>query len=603
VKLLGFLSLLIISSAVSFGQSKFGKVKCDSFEVAAANTDIALVYKKGKVGIYNKATANYLFKRSEGPILHLQGTKTFLKLSTGNLEAYSLNEDATALVIDGRAKDEILFQGKFGEKPNFRIDGNLNGKEGKAYKSIFDTRSSAPINYGAKRINKNLILITNTRKEEFDPFAEPLKSIIDPKKDSTVTDPESGNIMAVYPPSKPGHNRSGIYNLKTKSWFVLPKYSAINELSDGFALERLSDNGLVYSFLKMNGQYMLRDIPFETIKSNEKELLALLGVAQIDLYAAANQLHPINFFNRPAQYHLVRHFNNKYQLVNLQKKLNYVTQPKDMMTYNRDFNYFIWIENDSIYFTQNALQLALPMGAGKIVLTQTDPLNRKSFELFGMINKDTVYQKEMGDFGLFKEDRNLSIEVDATNKDEVIISNQRLYSTFDELKEIDREEGFVDELIEGYSPKSMEVESSAIWKKENGTWIKKTVDYAGITRFPYGYLAKTGAYAENDERGKRLVNINAHYLVLNKEYKAIPYLDVYDFDNAELLPYGLVLCLNNRCAFVCNDGVLLTKFEWDDFSLEGGKLKALRFAHEGADEFLWEEREWVDSTAFFDLPK
>lgn len=593
-------SLLIffLVSTVTFGQNSFGRVKCDSFEVSESYSNIALVYRKGKVGVYDKSTNKYLLKRSDQKLIHLQGTAIFLRLSKAQVESFEYNVENTTLALKEVAKNQILIYASFSGEENIITDGNLENDS-----FLEKEKMHGDITYGVERINDKLFRILNSRNDEFDPFAEPLKGLIYPNEDSIVLEESSGNWAAVYPPPKPGYSRSGVYNLTSEDWLVQPVYQEILTLPTDLVLTRRKQNQWLYSYVKMNGEYIFKDVPFYSIKDNERQLLELIDAVSIEEYSKADQLHPENpWYNPMAHYHLAKQKNNTYRLIDLQEKIDYVTAEAELIHYNRDFNYFIWLNSDSLYFQCYNLKEVIPLGQGKLYIDYKNKEDRKVSTLYTVVANDTIRKTDIANFNFFDQDTYFHLEVDASVKDEVIINPLRVYSSEDYYLEMERDEGVIDAFIEDYKPKTMDVESAAVWRKVNGFWQKMTVDYAQIKRLPFGYLAQTGAYKEKDEYGKTIVNIAPHFIVLDNRFKAMNYLDIYDFEHAFVFPFGLKICMNEHCAFVDNTGNLLTQFEWDDFELENGRLRAFRYTLDGADEFLWDEREWIDSSAVFDLP-
>jgi len=223
--------------------------------------------------------------------------------------------------------------------------------------------------------------------------------------------------------------------------------------------------------------------------------------------------------------------------------------------------------------------------------------------LVGLSHSDTIFNEMLNDFRLGTADRSFALELDATEKGKLIVNCNRTYSTFVEELEMLRLEDFEGDFIKGYAPVKTEVESSYIFKKQEGKWKRATTGYALIKRMPFGYLAKAGSYTEQDEYGKTVVNKPSRYVVLDANFKAKSYLDYYDFDNADQFPYGLKVCVDQKCAFINNNGEVVTGMEWDDFELEGNQLKALKYKPDNSDPFSFVlPEDWIDTAAYFQLP-
>jgi len=144
-------------------------------------------------------------------------------------------------------------------------------------------------------------------------------------------------------------------------------------------------------------------------------------------------------------------------------------------------------------------------------------------------------------------------------------------------------------------------ESSAIWRKtKERPWSKVTPYYAELSKTGSVFIAKSAdcsghfvyeetgeGYAQLDEYGYPVLEgeKQARYFVLDSNYKAISFLDHYDFKQIEDLGFGLSLSTDKGKMFVDYSGKAITSDEWDEFSLVEGKLKAIRYEAYLYDEY------------------
>jgi hypothetical protein len=111
-----------------------------------------------------------------------------------------------------------------------------------------------------KKLNDSLVYIENYLYDYYSDF--PLMSEIWVFEDSIN---EEGDV--VYPVPEPGYSRSGVYNYKTKRWFLSPQYQTINYNDGEFIIEHpmRDEFGILlsesrYSILKTDGSYLFKEV-------------------------------------------------------------------------------------------------------------------------------------------------------------------------------------------------------------------------------------------------------------------------------------------------------------------------------------------------------
>jgi hypothetical protein len=109
-------------------------------------------------------------------------------------------------------------------------------------------------------LNDSLVYIENYLYDYYSDF--PLMSEIWVFEDSIN---EEGDV--VYPVPEPGYSRSGVYNYKTKRWFLSPQYQTINYNDGEFIIEHpmRDEFGILlsesrYSILKTDGSYLFKEV-------------------------------------------------------------------------------------------------------------------------------------------------------------------------------------------------------------------------------------------------------------------------------------------------------------------------------------------------------
>ncbi len=579
---------------VSFTQTRFGKVKCDSFQTCL-DTTIALIYRKSKTGVYNKEFNEFFIRPTKKKIIYPEESDILFVIDKNKLLFYDLLESGQRLkrrplvaesqieVNTSFSKDtEIILD----EKP-FEVTSwpwrkeQLEIKKGqdpiKSIRREFIPEFDRQI--AIKKYNDSLLIITNYKYEFIDPFSTPLKSLKFPEEDSIIQD-LNGNYVAVYPPNELSHSTSGVYNAKTKKWLIEPTYAGIHEISGGFLFvdftlnENKEQIGVDYSFFSLVGGYSFHNKTAAEFSENKKYLKSVFGASQLIELSNSNEIDDKN----RAAYLKVE---NGYIAYQKEADLISFSAPKEMIHYNPKFEYFIWLEGDSLFIEIDNKQYGVKKENGGIALSKKIENdfyygNTAYIENIKLFNeKDTSLYIPMDIEWSDNGEKELIIKCnEAGNR--IIINGTGEYSNIAEFDQILIEEGTYEELSEDFYFR-YSIESSAVWEKESDGWVKKTPYFAEIQEVPFGYLATTGNSIEITKFPYEEKKIDQSKVLLDSQYNPIPYLDFYDFQEIEIYDFGVKVCPNSACFLVDNTGKPITDMNWDDFELENNQIKAIKY--------------------------
>lgn len=479
------------------------------------------------------------------------------------------------------------------------------------------------IEVGIEFIGENKVLIHNSYFEPYNPFEVPIMSSVFPYEDSVLID-EDGVLLEVVYPKLDEYTRAGIYDLKKNAWQIANRYKSVYPTKYGViavGFDTLNE-GLNYHFYNpedsikfklltselepdvLAKQVMLMDLGDETDTIVEYPLKTQYhGVELAHIYPGIYYPHQFN-----GQYYFVRDSLKKWQLYkpfNIEMTINpyALTRAVDFIHYNPSYGYVFWLENDELFIEVNGKVFNVDTSEPLITLnvqTNLESKNNLQYEL--------IIRSEDGEVVHRSEDYDQQLKseyVVLKMKDNELIINEP--QTYDNYSNMDGSLYELEYSIDGFDYEdlqSFDIETSTIWRKENGVWEKKTTEYAMIEELPFGYLVKTGM-------NKRVVDLLENefliepgkFILLNNELKAMGFFDFFDFEKAEVFELGLSLCTAQGCFFIDNNGQVVTNPEWDVFEVHpDGRLKALRYGAD-ADYYLgWgEENEIFEKVEWFDL--
>lgn len=471
-------------------------------------------------------------------------------------------------------------------------------------------------NFGVTLLEDSLIVIHNYRDEILADF--PFITIDDEDSVGYYWD---GSSYLVYPVLSDYFGHSGVFDLKQGDWRISPGVVTIAGGKCGFIYRHpvRVDNDMTKVFFNYG---ISQGSESENSRFMEektfKEYPMLYRYGYNGLIADTVFEAPNGFFH----HHEYDNESSKTYYMSGNKQMGIYSPGDDFQNlvmeetfefvhYNPSLEVYFYLAGDSIHFSSPFVNKAVSKKSGKMIFEQPnyygDPMG--IFQLISIEDGDTTFLGEsLIDYNTITS---CSIEI----KDAILIINDQT-----NLVEIYRTEVFLDEdeLITDYI--GFESENSSVWKKdEAGNWIKISPYYAGIQSIPnMKYIAHSGYYnyevhsyiGPGNPESKE---IEARYFILDSSFRAIPYLDYFDFAYIEDLGFGLKVQLNDgdKFFFMTYNLVAVTNAEWDRFELENGKLKAIIDTKYEVDpetgEFIYNEfgtpNELVAATTkYFKLP-
>lgn len=465
---------------------------------------------------------------------------------------------------------------------------------------------------GLSIVNDSLIQVIDYKLDDMDPFTPPLKSYLYPDEDSIRFDESFGNWEAIYPPAIPGHSRSGVYNLKQNTWFIDPVYESIQFNDDQFLIkDNREDDGelerlnIIYSLQNLNGEFLFqaRDLEEITVTFDFKNPI-FLNQQQVRFYkqfsdkTIYNQISPDDIH---ADYY-VQDVEGKWQIYNFlpsdfRLQTLPISAPKDLIHYCPIYDYFVYVESDSIFIE---------------IKDQTHAMHSKDgffeveIQVFGdgfeyalrTIGSDTLTRATSSLFdSTYFSGRKASYQM----SDHRFIINENF--VFDNSYFVDWEIYWMDpEWQHGY--KRYDSETAMIWQERNGVWEIKTPYYGKIEPTKLGYLVSTVSVQEFDKSTGASNTIPGRTILLDTNFKALSFLDYFDFESGVVYDFGVSLCNVGGCFLVGNNGEILTTAEWDYFELEDGRIKAVLYNYFLDEEYFYEEPGYaIEKVEYFDLPR
>jgi hypothetical protein len=592
-------------------QTRFAGVNCDSI-LHTNNTHISIVYKKGKQGLYDADKKAYLLPLSENKLFYSMDFDIVIVAHEQLFSVLSLSKTNPFLPAENLSFEHVFMISSDYHSRRIRIisddiqyDLNLDDEADKGWiKKEINQKSIQVGNqmlyeqncFGVQKLNKNRLIVTNFSGYYKDPYATPYASFVDMNEDSVVMD-EFGNWMAVYPPAKQAISASGIYDLTLNNWFIEPKYHAIFERSNGFLLQlhkdELTNYELRFDFVSDNLLTLFSNLSLDRLVADYNYLKLTIPIAEFDTVFFLDPLTYPDLYaydeKAAAQnHHLLKVISNEKEIlldwsnlmgINSQVVLN---KPKEFIYYNLNTDCYLWYNNDSVFCEFNGHFISANAQEEEILLLKTNnlsiqkTLNSNRFTSSNMLGDNiwlirglTSELEVINHLYLEKEDSfDLFVSILFDNGNIVINDFRKKTIKMDNF-------AYFDQSYNHHVYKT-QTESSNLWYPQRGIWAKKTVNFAKILPVNFGYLVTTSPKNAIDIYGKEMVLADVSFLLLDNEYKAISFMDFYDFYDAEVYPFGVKLCVEKGCFLTDNNGKALTDAVWTDFILEEGKIKALK---------------------------
>lgn len=472
---------------------------------------------------------------------------------------------------------------------------------------------------GLQFFNDNLLYVLNYENDYNDPFVMPLKSAVYPADDSMIG-LDDGDVLTVYPGPIPGYEKSGVFNLKNNQWLVTPDYQMIHNRSNGLLLQGVErrDYGLYYkdsyNLLQMDGTYIFQNVisgetgtdlaPYKEVLLGENHPITYFEYPEKSIYRE-DFGYEGDFYQYIGDYFAVVTESGDWQIQQPIKGDNIinpipVTKPAEFVHYNPSYFYFFWMDQDSIYLEIGGGLHAASRQNGKINLDIMEMEDDEEWRIHLISGEDTLVRTS---YMFSNQPRKYTTASFFVKDDLLFINEPQLYDNI--TPNAYALDGYWEEYLEGIlSFKIFETETSYICQLVDGVWKKVTPYYASIQTIPFGYLVSTGSEEEMvDQENHSIVERPSSYLILDTNFKAISYLDFFDFPKAIIHPFGVQLC-DEKCFLIDNNGKMLTNAKWDEFLIEAGQIKAIRYKLKSETEewLLGKERE-IEEFKYFPLPK
>ena len=523
------------------------------------------------------------------------GTRTILNSLTGQQQVlYGRNDYENVLVID----QLIILFSDFLERKVTSISPNNSVRLGLA-ESIF-TRAC-----GLKWVNDSLVCQIDFKLDSIDNNANPLKSIFFIDEDSLILR-DDGYYDWVYPPPIHGFEHSGIYNFESREWFMEPHYQVVTWNGNGFLGNEQFSKGnekydLIehYTFVSTDGKIGFEDVNVNDIRGHLNEYLPLLLPGQGQQIKSLPEKSIRNLAGEEAlkQDHYIQNDTGYWQVYQLFSsygsiQLSPITKPKELVHYNPDQNYFVYLENDSLYLDFADSLYAVSANDASISIAFLDNNEFYNYRIALNRRSDTVfyYSSHCDTTAEYMPVAHFQQTADH------LVINENYYLDNLQAYNVDMDEYWIFGEYPTRDYVFFYTETSVVWEKKDGKWKIASPYYASIEKCSLGYLVRTGVFERiNKNTGETEVVNEARTLLLDHHLKPIPFLDYFDFGDGIAYDFGVSLCTQNGCFLIANNGKVITNDEWDLFELENGRVKAIRFKAIDPDDN-------IDTFEYFDLP-
>ncbi len=409
----------------------------------------------------------------------------------------------------------------------------------------------------------------------------------------------------VYPENEPGSYHSGIYDLKTKTWIVEPKYYYANTwnhknfLVGNFPTDErglIHPNAeIIFDVLNDKGEKIYADLKYFELISNVNIIQSLVEVENVNITVS-----DINYHSNKSLPNTLSFYSSKTYLIEKNGKYKIVDTRGvnifDFNFFNQNYNDFVFTNEKSASFfksfnfdftlNQNSM---MKRDVGAIYFYKMNELSNdvrlepivlldNSFELnilyshfsfvdnttdavmMKIVENDTSYysikiaDKEVkivskDEFKLLLQQNNYSRSTNIKKSaDEILINNSKDYLIYDSNNE------YYDSYDQLYVNKyEWQQESSSVWRKIENQWVKISPSFYNIEKTKFGYICMTGyvkmieelydeGYYEIYQRSEEIMP--SKYILFDNDFKPIKFLDFYDFENIIFYDFGYQIYLN-----------------------------------------------------------
>ncbi len=263
-----FLFVLISGHTLSVLSQTYPGIKKGKIEFLG-DSAYALVKHKKKTGLYHVSTESFVVEPEQSIFQYSETYKYLFKIDQdGFVTGYDLNVGDSACFV-AKTKNELtfVFQRTYDSDYGWRC---IVPSSDTVYDTILEEQYCRPYfnlpNSGIKLIG-NSFIVHEYKNKQGDPFAEPLKSKLDPTKDSVIVDLKSGSSepITVYPPDIPAICKTGVKSILTDEWQIEPKYENIY-VENGYlmcAFRKASDSQEEWAYFDIYKQEGDKIVPTE----------------------------------------------------------------------------------------------------------------------------------------------------------------------------------------------------------------------------------------------------------------------------------------------------------------------------------------------------
>lgn len=433
----------------------------------------------------------------------------------------------------------------------------------------------------SQRQDQDLIVINETISYPFqkiDEFGEPM---YDWETEQMIYE-EGGEVKA----------KSGVYSSTKEQWLLQPEYGEIKMLPNGYLVNRYKSDYISGDNGKFDDQWCVYNFSGKLVEELEDSSFFVQLSKTVAGPSAKKMDTPVKMTSQYSADHLAL-FRDTSSMKLISKADDFYA-PYEI--FESDFIYSAtprkyWFAIDTsgnwlFHLNEEEIQIEW---SEQINLIIESPQGSECFEVSRVMNNDTVLISKEQIQQCSGNSSAAYLQIQQLPNGDLLVNDAFKFEEvrYDYWGEFD---------MEYYE----ETESSAIWSKsDKNQWLRVTPFYASLEKAGAVFIAKTAAcsgnfvYQEGDEfvltdqygYPKLEGGKAARYFLLDSCYKAISLMDYYDFIEIEDLGFGLSLTTDKGKMFVDYSAKAITTDEWDQFSLENGKLKAVRDAVYEYDEF------------------
>lgn len=464
---------------------------------------------------------------------------------------------------------------------------------------------------GLSIFNDSLIKILNFNADSLDRDAPPLASFQFPDEDSIVINPWGG-WDNVYPPPIPGYDNTGVFNVNKKSWFIEPIFHDISFYNNQFLMMNVLDDegqllsdGDIYSLLNPEQILVFVELTLKEIWSNyslyepflinEKEVKLKKPLSKQTIYSADKEkpLRKGYYAQRNDGLYEVYDINLDW----IKFTIEPVSAPKELVHYNVDLDYLVYVENDSIHLEWKDTTYSVSSAQGSIEIG----ISRDGEEQYSFVilregeDEETQYNLPLDPSFIFV--KNISFKM-IENR---FIINENMFSDNLNMYYFDVEMYW--EEIPKKSYQSTETETSVIWEKNKDQWKIISPFYASIEICQFGYIVSTGEQKQMNTRQDIIEEIKPRrWIFLDQDLKPMSFYDYFDFDQIIVHDFGIALSTQTGWFLISNEGIVITSAEWDMFEMEDGQVKATKYTPESLENVIYGDDLEIEKIMYYELP-